>query len=42
MDGVKLGSKRVGSANAAVNFYDDKVCLASENKSKPLLCIGNL
>ncbi|KAH1200399.1 Protein PLASTID MOVEMENT IMPAIRED 2 [Glycine max] len=24
MDGVKLGSKRVGSVNAAVNFYDDK------------------
>ena len=28
MDGAELGSKRVGSVKAAVNFYDDKVCLA--------------
>lgn len=33
MDGAELGSRSVGSVKAAVNFYDDKVCSAPENRS---------
>jgi len=35
MDSAELGSRSVGSVKATVNFYDDKVCSAPENRSNP-------